>query len=793
MGSRRALLVAAAVFFLASAARAESNQTGAAPSAAPSGASTTLEFANGLYSRKMYGPAISEYEKFIQANPSSPEVASARFRYADSFYFIKNYQSAVFYFKSFVKDYPADKRVPMARLRLGASLYYLGDTPAALRLLEPISKGASDPNLRSAALFYIGKTLEAAKHPENALALYRKLLKEYPSSEYASYAAVALGDAHLDAGRYDDAITAYKTAIDNNRPTELARTARFKTAEIFFLKKDYASSEKYYEGLFGEIAATSAAETSLKCKALLGLFYCDYYQGNLGSAKKRFAENEALVDKSDQRPQIQYLMALIYADKKEASSALVFLDRVLADPHTDAELNDKARFKKSAMLTEQGQRELALKELNEVLSRVSANVPRARFERAQTLELLSRHDEAAAEYTRVTADAPKSEYAPASLYRLASLESKRGHAAVARSRFLEHVETYPGHANSGKALLEAVQIDLEAGDFAAAAESSKRFLRQYDNNPLKDIAYYKLGVALTGLQAYPEAADAFKKITEEYPASKLHPEAVYGVAASFEGAGRLKEAIPYYERVITSHPESPLAKEAASRLGYLYIRTGDYAKVSAFYQDILFNRPDYPVNADGVFWLARHLLEQQGYGTLRKVLEALATRFPAGTYAHETQFFLGETAMGAKDFPRAVDSYKKALELNPEGTYAAHATLGIGVALAAQGDVAGAEKYFLDTLRFDAETQVAMRARFEIAGLRLRAGDLAEAAKAYMLVAILYDDPKYTPMALSKAGECYMKLEKIDEAQKAQEELVERYPDHPLTKELLKKVSADHV
>ena len=59
----------------------------AAPAEAPPAMSRrerlTLDFANGLYSRKMYDPALSEYRKFIRDNPGSAEIGSARFRAAD--------------------------------------------------------------------------------------------------------------------------------------------------------------------------------------------------------------------------------------------------------------------------------------------------------------------------------------------------------------------------------------------------------------------------------------------------------------------------------------------------------------------------------------------------------------------------------------------------------------------------------------------------------------------------------------------------------------------------------------
>ena len=115
-------------------------------------------------------------------------------------------------------------------------------------------------------------------------------------------------------------------------------------------------------------------------------------------------------------------------------------------------------------------------------------------------------------------------------------------------------------------------------------------------------------------------------------------------------------------------------------------------------------------------------------------------------------------------------------QAKPEGTYAPQATLGLGIASAAVNDDTTAEKKFTESLRFDAEVSVTMRARFEIANLRLKEGNTAEAAKAFMLVAILYDDEKYTPLALFKAGECFTRLNKFDDAHKAFSELKTHYP-----------------
>src|SRR4029077_15735212 len=51
------------------------------------------------------------------------------------------------------------------------------------------------------------------------------------------------------------------------------------------------------------------------------------------------------------------------------------------------------------------------------------------------------------------------------------------------------------------------------------------------------------------------------------------------------------------------------------------------------------------------------------------------------------------------------------------------------------------------------------------------------AGKAFMGVALLYDDPAITPRALQKAAFAYQKAGKKDEADRVAKELHEKYPD----------------
>ncbi|MEI8344954.1 MAG: tetratricopeptide repeat protein, partial [Candidatus Omnitrophota bacterium] len=211
-------------------------------------------------------------------------------------------------------------------------------------------------------------------------------------------------------------------------------------------------------------------------------------------------------------------------------------------------------------------------------------------------------------------------------------------------------------------------------------------------------------------------------------------------------------------------------------LGYLYIGTGQPQKARELYQELLSRTPPFKLDADAVLWLVRNLLESGDYEAMRKTLEMLPSRFPGTDFSHEIHFFSGESAMGLKDYKKALEEYSEAIKLKPKGTFAGSAHLGSGIAQLMLQDRAGAEVSFKEALSFDQEPNVALRARFEMANLLLAQGNLADAAKGFMLVAILYEDSKYAPSALYKAGECFRKINRAEEAQKAFAELRQRFP-----------------
>ncbi len=622
-----------------------------------------LDFANGLYSRKMYAPATSEYEKFIQTNPGSQDLATARFRAADCYYFLKKYSDAVFYFRAFLQDFPKDARVTLAEYRLGSSQFHLKNWGESAARFTKLAHRAEDTGVRSGSLFYLAKIREAQGHPGFGLKILKRLLKSYASSEYAAYAGLAIGDNWAKLKNDAEALRAYRQAAEPPAALEIRKEAALKIAGIHFRSGNLKSARAYYEKVLATPADSKTRFEEFKKSALLGL------------------------------SQISFL-------ENDFAGALSFLDRII--PATDWPLADQYYLQKTSVL-----------------------------------EALGRYPEALENARTLIERFPQSELLDEARYK--------------------------------KALFEMA----EPGISIAALEN---FVHSYPQSAFLDIAHYKLGVALTAENRPEEALAHFETVIQKFPDSQVFPESLFGAAVYYEQTGNAEKAIAFYERLVQNHPDHFLIRDTLERLGYLYMQTEHYPKASALYQDILLKHPDWDVESGIALWLVRFWVDERQLEKAQQVLAVFPERYPKENLTHEITFFKAECALGLGDFAKASELYADAIAQSPEGLYVPYAHLGRGIAYAAQDDSPNAAAEFKETLRYDSDTKIGVRARFELANLELKSGNLLEAAKAFMLVAILYDDEKYGSAALYKAGECFTASQKPDEAQKAWNELKIRYP-----------------
>jgi tetratricopeptide (TPR) repeat protein len=94
------------------------------------------------------------------------------------------------------------------------------------------------------------------------------------------------------------------------------------------------------------------------------------------------------------------------------------------------------------------------------------------------------------------------------------------------------------------------------------------------------------------------------------------------------------------------------------------------------------------------------------------------------------------------------------------------------------GFAAGAKTQAEEALRLQPEGRVNAEARLVNGRALFAQNRYDDAARAFMAIALLYDEKDLTPEALVLAEESYRRAQNIPDAERAREELQRRYPDY---------------
>ena len=171
------------------------------------------------------------------------------------------------------------------------------------------------------------------------------------------------------------------------------------------------------------------------------------------------------------------------------------------------------------------------------------------------------------------------------LYNTAQSAEKEGNLKRAIHAYVNIVRHYPKDALAPSALYRGAQLQEQAHDYLAAADSYRLLVERYPSNPHFDDAIegqFRIGeMYLTGKKkkilgislgnSLDKAVTIFANIVRSAPYGKYTARAQFNI-----GLAREKQAVPEmgveaYQAVVTKFPNEPVAADAQYQIGYLWM------------------------------------------------------------------------------------------------------------------------------------------------------------------------------------------------------------------------------
>jgi TolA-binding protein len=734
---------------------------------------TQLTFADGLFQRGFYEDAAREYRVYLERFPDTDSAATALYRLGEAQYAMGAYDEALTTFEAYLQRNEDSETARMVALRKGEVLYRTGKGAAALAVLEPLRGENIAESVRAGALYYEGKIHYEAKRFAMARGALETLVEDLPNNGLALYGRYQLALVLLALNDREGAAVAFSAVAGSEADADLRAESRFRAGEAYDSIGWHDAAATAYRQLQDQFPESNYAD-----QGAYGYAWSLYHGGDFEGAAAAATEYIKAHGDTARGVGVRYLLANCRQQTKDYDAALKIYQAIEAD-YADSEFAPRSAYRGAWVLYLQGQTGAAQGRLETfVADRPDSPLRGDASFLLGTIFSDSGDHLGAHKYFRTVADEyGDSSFAPEALYKAGeSLAFLRKYSEAA-ALFEAFVEMHPSHDLVQQARLKGADSRFYATDFDEAVTAYESILAEAPEPDVERETLHRLAATYFNRGDHEASAKSFTTLLEKYPEGAHIVEAHLRVGNYLVRQGdNSLAAIQHFQKAYDAAPEGEHAGRALAGIGMAHYHTKDYDGAARTFQEVISEFPGVPLNQDLYAWLGQRMFDEERYEEAGVVFRALLQAFPEYPAPAKVRLKVGEAAESAGDLDVALAEYGRVLADASAGASAVEAKYRMAGIHKAQGKSEVALALYEEAAAGNSG-DVAAQARFRMGEIHEGLEDYEAAARSYMLIAILLLHEELTPESLWRAGQCYEKMEKADQAKSAYEELVRDYAE----------------
>ena len=460
-----------------------------------------------------YESAISEFRQFLSqyrnVNEFVPYRTDALLRMADSYYALKRYPEAIQTYSRIGKETGDD----YALYQVGQAYYNAGEGFEAITTFRRLLREYPDSDWVEEAQYNLGYLYFQNQNYQEAIGEYQKLIRDYPRDPLAAKAQYGIGDALFNAGNMEESVEAYRTVLERypNSPFSSDAAAGIQIALIALGDEERAS----------EIIETFASDSSsgdLADEMRFRQAEVKYQTGQIDEALldfQRFVRNS---ENTQLLPDAYFYLGSIFAERNRPQEAEAYLKRIVTR-HPQSPRNADATRTLGDLLLDQNRGQEALdtfKSLETIQAGNQQSVAEARYGQAKALLQLGREAEAERLLNELTtAGSDPSQLGPVQLG-LARVYERNGRTQDAIQMYRQVVEQNLD-ITGAEALYRLGELLVNQGqDRAALEELGKMSVLYAGYSEWVARGYLLQARAFKNLGQRGEALQMYNRVIEEF-------------------------------------------------------------------------------------------------------------------------------------------------------------------------------------------------------------------------------------------------------------------------------------
>ncbi len=739
-----------------------------------------MRFADGIYLRGFHETAVVEYLSLLRDFPESEHVPAALYRTGECYRQMGNQSGAERFYKRVTTEYPQSEPASRAQLRRAELAIADGRYSESASLLNELLMAGVESETAVAASYYLGFSRWKSGDLRGASAAYERLLKEHATSPYASYAALDLAALHArDKGNDAQMWEWFEQAVNTAATPSAKAEALFRWGDWAYRKERYQAAADTLQSLLVEFPTERRARDA-QVAAAWSLYYLERTAESMELAEKIVAR----ASDAETASSGTYLLANCLRKMNRDGEALSMYAVVVRDyPRT--RFADRAAYEIMLTHFKRGEYEKALAAAP--AQPEAANEVDVLWMRAESERELGRLDLARGRYEMVVKQFAATLQAASSLLRLGEMAREAGRMEEAGEHFRRVATDYPQHAAVPEALKASALARLRMGDAKGALEDWDALLsRKVDAETMSEARLQK-ALVLIEVKKSGDAMETLDALLKESPDSIQASRAHYWRGVLLSEKEQWESSEKALRSCLSATPDAQTASLARLRLAVVLQRQNRMDEAADQMEPLLAESARVAENPALVEWAVKRHFDQGQTDRALKAASALAEFALEATWRQIGWYWVGVCQSQLGNDSAALGAYEKAVAeqaTTREGTESL--LLLAGLELKAGRFAKAEERYAAAAQAATGEDSLDVRARayFGLGEVAEAAGQSDKAARHFMSVAVLFDDPEWTPNSLFRAGQLFGKAGKQAEQASAWEELKRRYPDSGFAKQV---------
>src|SRR6266536_4588562 len=621
-----------------------------------------LDYANALFTRKLYDLAVPEYQKYLDDYPGRPGRANAYFSLGECYRNLNRVSSARTNLQKVLNDYGDSEFAAPAAYALAEIAFADKDYATALPLFHRSAGRSKEPAVALSARYFEARCLEAL-------------------------------------GRKDEAANIYAEVAESGNPNPYREDARVTAASIFAARGRKAEALKQYEAL-----ANEAQKPALKAESAVrgGMIALELVQADKGKLDKSMVDRAtALLQKGRTMPEAGKFRAIAQVGLRRLQYQTGQYAQLLADYKKELGTLPEAAQAEVLLLAANSERQLGhSKEAEALYRQIIAKFPdreeakdaayqrlinvynsdpsalsaavdeflatnptneradQAKLLKAEALYKQQNYNDAASIYGELRGSQLSARLRAEAAYKLGLCHVQTKNIPGVIEAFTYYLQTFPDTPQIPAALAQRALAYEQSKNYAAALTDLNIILAKYPKAHEREAALQLKALILGQQENSKGMVETFRQLLREFPKSSVAAQAQYYIGkAAFE-------AKDYNTALTALNTARQLNKEQYYNLASLRIilcqfYLKDRQALTKEVNNFMANSPNVNVPPEVLEWLGIEYYNEKNFQAAEKYLSTLRTTDTAGKVKPDYLFYLGDAATKLKNLPEAEEAFTR--------------------------------------------------------------------------------------------------------------------------------------